>query len=145
MARSKILAGLALVITCQASALDFHTTVSAAILYNAPSREADKLAVVGSGVPLEVLVQIERWNKVRDYTGRLAWLEKSALGNTRIVLVTASEASVRQQPQAQAEAVFRAARGLLLEVQDTAGNGWIKVRHADGLTGWLRQTDVWGE
>ena len=96
-------------------------------------------------MPFEVFVETENWTKVRDHTGRLAWLENAALGNTRTVMVSVDEAVVRQQAHDRAEPGFRVTRGVVLEVQSDTGTGWIKVRHADGLVGWLRQTEVWGE
>jgi SH3-like domain-containing protein len=138
-------AGLAALLACPSWALEYRSTGRAAILYDAPSRTAAKLAVAGIGVPFEVFVDTADWVKVRDHTGRLAWMEKSALGGKRSVMVTVDMASVRQQPQDQAEPLFRAARGVLLEIQGAARAGWIEVRHADGVQGWLRQYEVWGE
>jgi SH3-like domain-containing protein len=52
---------------------------------------------------------------------------------------------VRQQPRADAEVVFQAARGVLLEVNGEADSfGWLPVKHADGLAGWLPANEVWG-
>jgi len=138
-------AGLALILACPAWALQFRSTAHAAILYDAPSRQAGKVAVAGIGVPFEVFVETENWTKVRDHTGRLAWLENAALGNTRTVMVSVDEAVVRQQAHDHAEPGFRVTRGVVLEVQNDSGTGWIRVRHADGLIGWLRQSEVWGE
>ena len=140
-----LLAGFAALLSAHAGALEYRSTGRAAILYDAPSQSATKLAIAGVGVPFEVFVDTADWVKVRDHTGRLAWLEKSALGGKRSVMVMADEALVRQQPQDQAEPSFRAARGVLLEAQGENSVGWIKVRHADGHQGWLRQHEVWGE
>jgi len=140
-----LIAGLATLLACPSWALEYRSTGRAAILYDAPSRTAAKLAVAGVGVPFEVFVDSTDWVKVRDHTGRLAWVEKSALGGRRSVMVMVDEALVRQQPQEQAEPVFRAARGVLLETQGENNAGWLKVRHADGYQGWVRQYEVWGE
>jgi hypothetical protein len=50
-------------------------------------RQAGKVAIAGSGLPLEVVVDTDAWVKVRDHSGRLAWIEKSALGGARSVMV----------------------------------------------------------
>ena len=139
---------VALVLTAFAApswALQFRSTARAALLYDAPSQQATKIAVVGVGVPFEIFVETESWIKVRDVTGRLSWLEKSALGNTRNVMVSVDQASVYQQPLATAELRFRAARGVLLEARSEPRAGWLEVRHADGMCGWVRQHEVWGE
>ena len=138
--------GLLLALAQPASALEYRSTERAAVLYDAPSTAAGKLAVAGSGLPLEVVVDTEAWVKVRDYTGRLAWIEKSALGGPRSVMVKADTSTIRQQPRADADVVFRAARGVLLEVTGKPdAYGWLPVKHADGLTGWVPAREVWGQ
>ena len=137
--------GLLLALANSASALEYRSTGRAALLYDAPSTAAGKLAVAGSGLPLEVVVDTEAWVKVRDYTGRLAWIEKSALGGARSVMVKAETSAIRQQPRADADIVFRAARGVLLEVTgEPDAYGWLPVKHADGLSGWLAAHEAWG-
>lgn len=142
-----LLAGsLLLALAHPASALEYRSTGRAALLYDAPSTAAGKLAVAGSGLPLEVVVDTQAWVKVRDYTGRLAWIEKSALSGTRSVMVKADTSTIRQQPRTDADIVFRAARGVLLEVTGKPdAYGWLPVRHADGLTGWVPVREVWGQ
>lgn len=138
-------AGLLLALAQPAAALEYRSTGRAALLYDAPSTAAGKVAVAGSGLPLEVIVDTEAWVKVRDHSGRLAWIEKAALGGARTVMVKAESSIVRQQPHADAEIVFRAARGVLLEATgEMDGYGWLPVKHADGLSGWLPVHEVWG-
>ena len=142
---SLLAAGL-LALAQPACALDYRSTGRAAILYDAPSTTAGKLAIAGSGLPLEVVVDAEAWVKVRDHSGRLAWIEKSALDGARSVMVRSETSVVRQQPRADADVVFRAARGLLLDVTGNAdAYGWLPVKHADGLAGWLPAHEVWGQ
>ena len=145
MKKPLLVAALALVAASPSWALEFRTTARAAVLYDAPSQHATKVAVAGVGVPFEVFVDTESWIKVRDATGRLAWLEKSALGNARNVMVSVEEARVNQQPLATAELRFRAIRGVLLTARGEPRAGWIEVQHADGMSGWVRQHEVWGQ
>jgi hypothetical protein len=138
-------AGLLLALAAPASALDYRSTGRAALLYDAPSTAAGKVAVAGPGLPLEVVVDTEAWVKVRDHNGRLAWIEKSALGGARSIMVKADTALVRKQPRAGADVAFRAARGTLLEVAgDADAFGWLPVKHAGGLGGWLPAHEAWG-
>ena len=138
-------AGLLLTLAHPAWALEYRSTGRAALLYDAPSTAAGKIAIAGSGLPLEVVVDTDVWVKVRDPSGRLAWVEKSALGGAKTVMVKADASAIRQQPRADAEVVFHAERGLLLEVAGEAdSNGWLPVRHADGLAGWLPAHEAWG-
>ena len=140
---------MALGLTTPAWALQFRSTARPALLYDAPSQQAGKVAVAGVGVPFEVFVETDAWIKVRDVSGRLAWLEKSALGNARNVMVNVPEARVYAQASTSSEVRFRVIRGVLLSarnVPNAAPNaGWLEVQHADGMRGWVRQHEVWGE
>jgi SH3-like domain-containing protein len=126
------------------AAADFRSVAEpAAVLYDAPSAKARKLYIVNRGYPLEVVVQVEGWLKVRDAAGELSWVEAKALDNARNVLLRTA-VTVRQKPAADAPAAFEAQRDLLLEVVDGATGGWIHVRHRDGTAGYVRAADVWG-
>ncbi len=144
-ARFLIATGLLLASVQPACALEYRSTGRATVLYDAPSTAAGKVAIAGNGLPLEVVVDTDAWVKVRDHGGRLAWIEKSALGGARSVMVKAETSIIRQQPRDDADIVFRASRGVLLEVTGNTNDfGWLPVRHADGLTGWLPAQEVWG-
>lgn len=126
------------------SAAEFRAAAEAAVvLYDAPSIKARKLYIVNKGYPLEVVVQVEGWIKVRDATGELSWVEAKLLDNSRTVLVKAI-VTVRQKPADDAPVAFEAQRDLLLDVVGGANSGWIHVRHRDGVAGYVRATDVWG-
>lgn len=127
------------------AAAEFRAAADAAVvLYDAPSVKARKLFIVNRGYPLEVVVQVEGWIKVRDAAGTLSWAESKALDNTRTVLLKTATA-VRQKPAEDAPVAFEAQRDLLLEmVEGAAAGGWIQVRHRDGATGYVRASAVWG-
>lgn len=140
-----LIAGLLLVLPHAASALEYRSTGRAAVLYDAPSTTAGKVAIAGSGVPLEVVIVTDAWIKVRDHSGRLAWIEKTAFGGTRNVMIKSETSVVRQQPRPDAEVVFQAARGVLLEVTgEVDAYGWLPVKHAGGQAGWLPAHEAWG-
>jgi SH3-like domain-containing protein len=127
------------------AAADFRSVQeSAAVLYDAPSRAATPLFVVSRMYPLEVIVNLEAWVKVRDHTGVLTWVEKKALSDRRTVLVTAALAEARARPEEGAPLAFSAAQNVALELVEVAAGGWLRVRHADGASGYLRASQVWG-
>lgn len=117
---------------------------SAVVMYDAPSVKANKLFVASRFYPVEVIVQVDNWTKVRDVAGDLAWVEKKDLSNTRTVVVTAALADVRQTPDDGAPLVFQARQGVALEVVELGAGDWVKVRHSDGQTGFVRANQVWG-
>lgn len=128
-----------------AAAAEFRSVEdNAAVLYDAPSRAAKPLYVVSKHYPLEVIVNLEAWVKVRDHAGALAWVERKSLGARRMVLVTAPLAEVRQRPEDGAPAAFGAAQNVALELVEIAPGGWLRVRHADGAAGYVRAAQVWG-
>lgn len=127
-----------------AAALEFRTVAAEpAVLYDAPSLQARKLFILSPHYPVEVIVTLDRWMKVRDAGGTLAWVEIAKLGDKRGVLVNVAEADIRSQPDASAPLVFKAERDVALELIEIAG-AWIKIKHRDGLSGYIAAKDVWG-
>jgi len=116
-----------------------------ALLYDAPSLKAKKVFVVSRYLPLEQVVSLDNWVKVRDSSGGLAWIEKRALSSKRFVAVTATLAAIRQAPEMDAAVVLQARQQVALEWLESTGTGWIKVRHQDGATGYVRSAEVWGD
>jgi len=141
----KGLAGLLLVFAATASAADFRSVQEgAAVLYDAPSRAATPLFVVQKNYPLEVIVSLEAWVKVRDAAGALTWIERKSLGDKRMVLVTAPVADVRTRPEEGAPLAFSVAQNVVMELLEPGQSGWLRVRYADGSTGFVRASLVWG-
>jgi SH3-like domain-containing protein len=127
-----------------AVALEFRSvTEPAAILYDAPSTKAQKLFLLSQGYPVEVVVKLEGWTKVRDDTGDFAWIENSHLSERHTVMVKVAGAEARQAANENSQIVFTAEKGVFLELVDTAV-GWAKVRHADGATGFIKVSHLWG-
>ncbi len=117
---------------------------STAILYDANSTKAKKLYVIGRFTPLETVVNLQGWIKVRDSAGTLAWIERRAVSDRHFVLVTVPLAAVRKAPDMNAPVLYQVAHHVLMESLGVNGGGWIKARHQDGSTGYMRSVDVWG-
>lgn len=128
-----------------ASAGDFRSIGDNAVtMYDAPSIKANALFVASKFYPVEVIVHVDNWDKVRDAAGDLAWVEKKNLSDTRTVVVTAELADVRESPEDGAPLVFQARKGVALEVVELGVGPWVKVRHRGGQTGFVRANQVWG-
>jgi SH3-like domain-containing protein len=137
-----VLAGL--LASANAAALEFKSVAEpAAILYDAPSTKAQKLFVLSQGYPVEVVVKLEGWSKVRDDTGEFAWIENSRLSERHTVMVKVSSAEARQAASESSPVVFTAEKSVFLELIDLA-TGWAKVRHIDGVTGFIKVSQLWG-
>ena len=113
-------------------------------MYDAPSLKATRLYVASQYYPVEVIVSLDKWAKVRDSSGGLSWVEKKQLSETRTVVVTVPVADIRQSPESKAPLVFQAERHVALELVEFAAPGWIKVRHRDGQSGYVHVSQVWG-
>lgn len=122
----------------------FSIAENAVIMYDAPSLRADKLFVADRHLPVEVVVDVEGWAKVRDSSGSLAWVEKKALSQQRYVVVTVPLADVRKSADMSSELLFQAVENIVMEWLDSDVTGWVKVRHSDGQVGYVKVNQVWG-
>ena len=145
LARLVIVAGL----LCGANAayaVDYVSVgESSAVLYDAPSLKAKKLFVVNRYMPFEQVVTLDNWVKVRDRSGGLYWVEKSALSSKRYVFALPPVLDVRAEPDLGAPRLFQVRQQVALERLESTGTGWIKVRHQNGDAGYVRSIEVWGE
>lgn len=130
-----------------ALALDYRSTGEAAVLYDAPSQKATPLFAIAAGTPVETVVTLDTWVKVRDMKGDLAWIERRLLADKRMLQVRAERAQIRAAAEEQAALVFEAEADVLLELVEPASAtsaGWVKVRHRDGQQGFVKAAQVWG-
>ncbi len=127
-----------------ALAIEYRSVDAAAVLYDAPSQKGSKLFVIRRGTPVELVVNLEGWSKVRDAEGGLAWVEAKHLVQRRTVIVTATRAQVRQGADESAPVAFEVEKNVSLNYLEAAPGGWVKVRHRDGATGFVRANQVWG-
>ena len=128
-----------------ALAIDYRSIeVPAAILYDSPSQKGKKLYLIKAQTPVEAVVRLEGWVKVRDAEGTLAWIEARNLGERRTLVVTAPRAEIREADRAEASVVTTLDKWVVVDFVEPASPGWTKVRHRDGATGYVRSTQVWG-
>jgi SH3-like domain-containing protein len=141
----RTVAAALLAISLPTSAAEFRSIAeSGTVMYDAPSIKSKKLFAASRAYPVEIVVSIDNWAKVRDSTGDLAWVEKKALSDRRTVVVTAPVAEIKQAASDQSAVAFQAQQGVVLDVAEPPVGGWVKVRHADGSIGYVRIGQVWG-
>jgi SH3-like domain-containing protein len=139
------IAAAALLCAATAQGADFRTVgESPAVMYDAPSRASTPVYVASRYYPVEVIVNLDAWVKVRDHTGTLSWVEKKALLERRMVLVTAPSVEVRTRAEDAAPVAFQATQNVALDLVEIAPGGWVRVKHADGSSGYLKSGLVWG-
>lgn len=129
-----------------ALALDYRSVaVPKAVLYDAPSTAAKKIFLLSQYYPVEVIVNLGEWLKVRDAKGGISWIEAKQLSDKRTVIVTTNNTDIRQAADATSNVVAAVEKNVVLEVLDTnPSNGWLKVKHRDGVTGYILISTTWG-
>jgi SH3-like domain-containing protein len=128
-----------------AQAFDFKAIGDApAVMYDAPTQKGIKRFIAPAGMPVEVVHVSGEWSKVRDASGEMLWVETKALGAKRTVVVTVANAKIHAKAEDSAALVFSADKGVLLDMVEPVASGWIKVRHRDGQSGYVRASEVWG-
>lgn len=142
--RAVSIALLTALLPLPAVALEYLSLAEAAVMYDAPSQKSVPLYVIARHTPIETVVALENWYKVRDAGGGLAWVEKRQLSPKRTVQVIAPMAQVRAQADANAALVFEAEKDVVLDLMEPAAAGWAKVQHRDGQSGYVRASQVWG-
>jgi SH3-like domain-containing protein len=142
---SAVVLGLAaLTAAWPALALDYRSVIEAAPVYDAPSAKSKPLFVVLAGTPVELVVSLEGWSKVRDSRGDLTWIEKKHLTEKRTVIVRQDRVQVRAAADDKSALVFEAERDVVLELLEAVPGGWVRVKHRDGQDGFLKASQVWG-
>ncbi len=143
--RSLVAALVFSVVSASALAADFRSIEpGAAILYDSPSQKAKKLYLIKAQTPVEVIVRLDGWHKIRDAEGSLAWVEAKNLAERRTVVVIAPKAEIRQADKLDSPVLLEAEKWVAFEYLEPASTGWAKVRHRDGVTGYVRAMQVWG-
>jgi len=128
-----------------AGAAEFRSVAeNAVVLYDAPSAKAKKRYILGRGYPVEIVVVVEGWTKIRDASGELAWIETRSLSERRSVMVKTTLADVRTAAEDKAPLAFQAEQNVLLDLNELTGTGWARVTHRDGQTGYIKVSVVWG-
>jgi len=146
MQRIKLISVVALLgMATAAQALEFRSVKAhGAIMHEAPWASSKKLYVLSQGYPVEVIGSQPDWARVRDMAGGVAWMPVSSLSSQRTVVVSAARAELRRSPDSKAPLAFAAARDVVLTLVEPPKSGWVKVRHADGSSGYGPISAFWG-
>lgn len=140
----RLLLPLLLVLAPAAQAADFRAVAEPAVFYDAPTVRGKKMFVAPRGMPVEVVVTIEGWQKVRDRAGDLMWIERKSLTDKRTVVVSVAAAQLRDKPEEGGRLLFEAAQDVVLDLAEPPSSGWAKVRYRDGTLAFVRANQVWG-
>ncbi len=116
----------------------------ATILYDAPSTKARRLWILGRGYPVQLQATIEGWSRIRDAAGDVSWVENRSLSTARTVLVRAAMGTLRSSPAEASPVLLRVGRDVVLDMVEPPAGEWVRVRHRDGVVGFIHVNQVFG-
>ena len=119
--------------------------VKQSILFEGPST-TEKMYIVTEGYPLEVLVSLKDWKKVKDHNGKISWIESKHTHNERTVLITKDDVVIFNQANEKSHKLANVEKFVVLKLNSTmlVGN-WAQVKtQIEGLIGLVNAREVWG-
>ena len=105
-----------------------------------------------TGLPVEIIKEVEVWRKVRDAGGTEGWVHMSLLSGRRTALILpweikggqaqAPSATLRDDDRESARAIAQVEAGVLASII-SCENGWCRVSVGD-YRGYIEQSKLWG-
>jgi SH3-like domain-containing protein len=117
-------------------------------LRKGPSDQYPVIWELGQGFPLKIIGSQGNWLKVSDFEDDVGWIFKDLVGRKPHLIVKANKKSkarinIRSGPGRKYKIVGKAEYGVVFETLQQK-DGWAKVRHERGLTGWIKRSLLWG-
>jgi SH3-like domain-containing protein len=117
-------------------------------LRKGPSTKYPIIWELGKGFPLRVISSQGNWIKVADFENDVGWIYKNLVSKKPHLIVQTNKDSkarinIRSGPGTKYKIVGKAEYGVVFETLKR-GDGWVKVRHEKGLTGWVKRSLLWG-
>jgi len=101
-----------------------------------------------SGLPMEIIQEYDNWRRVRDAEGAEGWVNQTLLSGKRTAIAAPwqrgkdAKINLLAKPEAEARTVAILDPGVIGRIKSCNGD-WCEMTF-DGVTGWIRQTMVWG-
>jgi SH3-like domain-containing protein len=117
-------------------------------LRKGPSSQYPIIWELGKGFPLRVIGSQGNWLKVSDFESDVGWIYKDLVFRKPHLIVKTNKNSkarinIRSGPGTRYKIVGKAEYGVVFKTLQR-GDGWVKVRHETGLTGWVKRSLLWG-
>jgi len=97
----------------------------------------------GKGFPLRVISRKGNWYKVKDFEGDVGWVYKGVVSRRAHLIVKKKIVNIRSKPNSRAKIIGKADYGVVFKTIKQQ-KGWAKVRHENGIEGWVRRDLLWG-
>ncbi len=103
---------------------------------------------LSKGFPLMVLKRKGNWYRVKDFENDIGWVYKTVVNRKPHMIVKVhrrknKKINIRSGPGTKNRIVGKAYYGVVFETLQKK-NGWVKVRHEKGVTGWVKRSLLWG-
>jgi len=108
-----------------------------------PSKRYGIVWELGRGYPLKVLKSKGNWYKVIDFENDTGWVYKKMVSRSPHLIVKKQQINIRIGPGEKFKIIGKAKYGVVFKTLEQKSN-WVKVRHENGLTGWVFRSLLWG-
>jgi SH3 domain protein len=145
--KQKCTALLFFVFFCFSSSAEYLSVgVDQSFLHEAPSDSTKKNFIVTKGYPLEVLVSLKEWKKVKDHQGAINWIQSNHLSTKKMALNFKDNNPIHLEPDKSSPTLAFVAENVLLEVLDNKKiDNWIKVySKSTEVEGFISTESLWG-
>lgn len=112
-------------------------------LRSGPSTNYRVKWVLGKGFPLQVVRSKGKWLKVRDFENDTGWIYSPLTSTVPHLVVKRKIVNIRSGPGTNYRIVGKAKYGVVFRTLKRV-KGWVKIRHEDGMTGWIARRLLWG-
>ncbi|WP_243644929.1 SH3 domain-containing protein [Rhodovulum euryhalinum] len=94
------------------------------------------------GMPLQITAEYGHWRRVQDRDGAGGWMHYSLLSGVRTVIVDEDMLPLRRQPDANAQVLAQAERGVIARLGECRPD-WCRIA-AERQSGWVPKAALWG-
>ncbi|MCK5323386.1 MAG: SH3 domain-containing protein [Desulfobulbaceae bacterium] len=112
-------------------------------LRSGPGKKYSVLWELGKGFPLQIVSSKGNWLKVTDFEKDTGWIYKKLITDKRHLIVKKKRVNIRNKPGKNGNIIGKANYGVVFRTLETK-SGWAKVKHENGLTGWIKRDLLWG-
>lgn len=141
--RFLVAAALVLLAASVASARMVSVNCSKANIRSGPGTRYAAVWELGEGFPLKVIGSRRGWLKVIDFEHDVGWIYGRLVGRAPHMVVKKRRINIRSGPGRRYRVVGKADYGVVFRTL-ARRHGWVKVRHENDLTGWIKRSLLWG-
>jgi SH3-like domain-containing protein len=117
-------------------------------LRQGPSTRSPVLWELGRGFPLKIVDRKGNWLKVSDFESDVGWIYRDLVSRKPHLIVKIgrnkkTRINIRSGPGTNYKIIGKAEYGVVFETMERK-SGWVKVRHEEGVIGWIKRSLLWG-